>query len=65
MAEYKLLTVDDVADMLTIARRSVLALIRDGELEAVKINARSYRVTPEALESFVDSRRTSVERDDA
>ena len=59
--DYQLLTVKDVASILTIGTRSVLDLIRDGELAAVKINARTYRVTPKALEDFLAKNSTATQ----
>ena len=57
--DYQLLTVKDVASILTIGTRSVLDLIRDGELAAVKVNARTYRITPEALGDFLAKNSTA------
>ena len=57
--DYQLLTVKDVASILTIGTRSVLDLIRDGDLPAVKVNARTYRITPEALGDFLAKNSTA------
>lgn len=60
--DYQLLTVKDVASILTIGTRSVLDLIKEGELAAVKVNARTYRVTPKALEDFLAKNSTAPPR---
>jgi excisionase family DNA binding protein len=52
-----LLTVKDVARLLSISTRSVDRLIASGELASVKFGDKqrsSRRVTQEALRSFID-----------
>ena len=49
-----LLTAEEVADELRIARSRVFDLVARGELQSVKIG-RSRRITREALENYVAS----------
>jgi excisionase family DNA binding protein len=58
-----LLTVDDVARLLNIGRTQVYALVRDGELESVKIG-RSRRFLPEQVDAYIRKLRRSVRGDD-
>lgn len=51
MAEA-LLTLDEVASMLRIKRRTVQKFIDNGTLEAVKVGGR-WRVRPEAIEDYL------------
>ncbi|HUL28723.1 MAG TPA: helix-turn-helix domain-containing protein [Streptosporangiaceae bacterium] len=57
-----LLTVEEAAERVGICRSSMFKLIRQGEVESVKVG-RLRRVTPAALEDFV--RRLSAREDPA
>ena len=57
-----LLTVEEAADRMGICRSNMFKLIRQGEVESVKVG-RLRRVTPAALEDFV--RRLSISKDPA
>lgn len=47
-----LLTVDQVAKVLNISNQTGRKLVRNGEIQAVKIG-RTYRITEEALNKFI------------
>jgi excisionase family DNA binding protein len=50
-------TVEQVASLLQVHWQSILNYIKHDELEAVKIG-RGYRISPEALETFLCQRST-------
>ena len=52
MPSTMLLTVEDAAHELRIARRRIDELIRDGELASVKIG-KSRRIARDALEQYI------------
>ena len=51
---HKILTPNEIADLLNINYRKVLELILLGDLNAFKVG-RQYRVTESDLESFINS----------
>ncbi|HEY7047267.1 MAG TPA: helix-turn-helix domain-containing protein [Jatrophihabitantaceae bacterium] len=54
MASDRFLTLADVADVLNISASQTYALVRSGELEAIKIGGRGqWRVEREKLESYI------------
>jgi excisionase family DNA binding protein len=54
MASDRFLTLTDVAEVLNISMSQTYALVRNGELEAIKIGGRGqYRVEREKLESYI------------
>jgi excisionase family DNA binding protein len=54
MAEARFLTLADVAEILNISASQTYALVRSGELEAIKIGGRGqWRVEREKLESYI------------
>ncbi len=54
MATDRFLTLADVADVLNISASQTYALVRTGELEAIKIGGRGqWRVEREKLESYI------------
>lgn len=55
MAEpTRFLRPEEVAEVLNVSESQVYTLMRDGELEAVKIGRRGvWRVAPEALERYI------------
>jgi excisionase family DNA binding protein len=63
-SEPLLYTVDDVAQMLSIGRTQVFALVRSGELRSVKIG-RSRRFLPEQIQEYVDKLRRSAQSTEA
>jgi excisionase family DNA binding protein len=66
MAADRFLTLADVAEVLNISASQTYALVRNGDLEAIKIGGRGqWRVEREKLESFIarmyDQTRSFVE----
>jgi excisionase family DNA binding protein len=54
MASERFLTLADVADVLNISASQTYALVRNGDLEAIKIGGRGqWRVERDKLESFI------------
>lgn len=54
MPSDRFLTLADVADVLNISASQTYALVRGGELEAIKIGGRGqWRVEREKLESYI------------
>lgn len=54
MASDRFLTLADVADVLNISASQTYALVRSGDLEAIKIGGRGqWRVERDKLESFI------------
>ncbi len=47
------LTVDEVANRLSVSRRKVWSLISGGQLEAIKLGPRTTRVLNSALNEFI------------
>jgi excisionase family DNA binding protein len=55
MAADRFLTLADVADILNISASQTYALVRNGELEAIKIGGRGqWRVERDKLETFIE-----------
>lgn len=52
MAEMKVYTIDEVATLLHVTRRTIYTYIKDGKLKAVKIG-KYWRITEKALEAFL------------
>jgi excisionase family DNA binding protein len=54
MASDRFLTLADVADVLNISASQTYALVRSGELEAIKIGGRGqWRVERDKLETYI------------
>ena len=54
MPAERFLTLADVADVLNISASQTYALVRSGELEAIKVGGRGqWRVEREKLESYI------------
>jgi excisionase family DNA binding protein len=54
MADARFLTLADVADVLNISASQTYALVRSGELTAIKIGGRGqWRVEREQLENYI------------
>lgn len=54
MPPERFLTLADVADVLNISASQTYALVRSGDLEAIKIGGRGqWRVEREKLESYI------------
>jgi excisionase family DNA binding protein len=55
MAGARFLTLSDVAEVLNISASQTYALVRSGELPAIKIGGRGqWRVEREQLESYIE-----------
>lgn len=53
--EHKLLTLAEVAELLNTSSAQVYALVRSGELPAMKMGGRGqWRVHPDRLKQYVD-----------
>jgi excisionase family DNA binding protein len=54
MASERFLTLADVADVLNISASQTYALVRNGDLEAIKVGGRGqWRVERDKLESYI------------
>jgi excisionase family DNA binding protein len=54
MASDRFLTLPDVAEVLNISDSQTYALVRSGELEAIKVGGRGqWRVERDKLESYI------------
>lgn len=54
MASGRFLTLADVAEVLNISASQTYALVRNGDLEAIKVGGRGqWRVEREKLESYI------------
>ena len=51
-----LTTVQNVARQLSISPKRVYQLIQDGQLDSLRITARSIRVTRSSVEKFIEER---------
>ena len=60
MYQSSFLTVEEVAENLKVTRQTVSKYIRSSELNAVKIN-KSYRITFDDFESFLNKNSTAAE----
>jgi excisionase family DNA binding protein len=60
MAESALLTLEEVAEKLRVARSTVLRYINLHQLEAVRVGGR-YRVRREALDRYIEKNITLEE----
>ena len=55
MPEDRFLTLSDVADVLNISASQTYALVRSGDLPAIKIGGRGqWRVERDQLESYIE-----------
>lgn len=59
--EQKLLTLADVAELLNTSSAQVYALVRSGDLPAMKMGGRGqWRVDPERLQQYIDQAHKST-----
>jgi excisionase family DNA binding protein len=56
----RLLTPDEVAEVLAISPRGVLRLAERGELRAIRVGERRLRVAPDDLRAYIESRREAA-----
>lgn len=59
MTDKKYYTVQEVAALLKLHWQSVLTYIKNGELEAIKLG-KGYRISQQALDSFIANRTTKT-----
>ena len=57
--EARLLTVNEVADLLRVSRMTVYRLIKDGEMAAVRVG-RSYRLREDDVDTYLRDRYTEA-----
>lgn len=51
----KMYTLEEIADMLKVTRRTLYTYVKSGKLKAVKLE-RFWRVSEEALQDFLQNR---------
>ncbi len=51
----KAMTVEDVAERLSVSKYTVYRLIASGQLAVLRRNARSFRITEDQLQKYVAS----------
>ena len=55
-SENTLLTAEDVARIMKVSIRTVRRWVATGQIEIVEIGKQDYRITREALNSFIQER---------
>ena len=60
----KLLTTEDVAELLQMSERSVYRYLHNGELEAAKVGG-EWRIKQEDLDKFIEEKKASTKRTQA
>lgn len=58
MTEIKLYTLEEVADILKISRRTLYTYVKTGKLHAVKIG-KHWRVSHDVMEAFISGEATN------
>lgn len=54
MAEVKVYTLEEIAEILHVTRRTLYNYVKDGKLKAIKLG-RVWRVTEDALKEFLST----------
>ena len=62
MDSEKLLTVDEVAEILRVSPSTVYRRIQAGELPAVKLGHRQVRIKQEDLDAYIEAHRIEPDR---
>jgi excisionase family DNA binding protein len=57
--EARLLTVNEVADLLRVSRMTVYRLIKDGSIAALRVG-RSYRLREDDVDDYLSERYTAA-----
>jgi excisionase family DNA binding protein len=57
----RLLTVDDIAEILQVDRRTVRRMIDDGRLPRAPLGSRVVRVRPEAIQDLLNRKQLRVD----
>jgi len=52
MAEIKVYTLEEVADILKVTRRTLYSYVKEGKLQAVKMG-KYWRVSEQSLQNFI------------
>ncbi len=60
MADIKVFTLDEVADILKVTKRTLYNYVKAGKLPAVKIG-KYWRVSEESLQAFISTGTTVAE----
>ena len=60
MSEIKVYTLDEVADILKVSRRTLYTYVKEGKLPAVKMG-KYWRVSQESLQAFISTGTTAAE----
>jgi excisionase family DNA binding protein len=58
-SEVRLLTVNEVADLLRVSRMTVYRLIKTGEMPALRVG-RSYRLREQDVHTYLNGRYTEA-----
>lgn len=54
MTDIKVYTLDEVADILKVTKRTLYTYVKEGKLSAVKMG-RYWRVTQDSLQAFIST----------
>ncbi|HSL12456.1 MAG TPA: helix-turn-helix domain-containing protein [Actinomycetota bacterium] len=57
--EARLLTVNEVADLLRVSRMTVYRMIKDGDMPAVRVG-RGYRLREDDVDTYLSDRYTEA-----
>jgi len=61
MSDKELLTADEAAEKLRIAKRTLLKWARENKIESVKLSRKVVLFTAEAVDDFVEGRSKKIE----
>jgi excisionase family DNA binding protein len=61
MSEKKLLTADEAAEKLRIAKRTLLRWARENRIESVRVSEKRILFTEKAIEGFIQTRTNGTE----
>lgn len=50
----EMLTVSEAADLLKLSKITIYSLIKEGVLEAYKLNSKTIRISREALDRYIE-----------
>ena len=59
LTQARLLTVNEVADLLRVSRMTVYRLIKEGQLKALRVG-RSYRLREDDVDEYLSKRYTEA-----
>lgn len=57
--ELMLMTADEVAEIFSVQKRTVLKWIREGTLQSVKLSGKNIRLTKPQVSEFIEKKKTS------